>query len=202
MKKNPGSLPPLSDPPPHPSSSTIRLYLDGSVCFRSRSKYSVAERFNPSLDLSCVRFQSVTLAPTMPKVATATPNRTGPMLCPGMGRSPPADAPVSAALDGLAVLEKARAEEEEAEEEGLVRIDAIAAAPLRLLLCADAEARENRAAVQRTTLGAILVSEEDILWRIKSWKLDLRGRKQGSFDFVWFGREDLWRPIKSDLAPQ
>ena len=85
------------------------------------------------------------------------------MLCPGIGWSPPdeVDAPVSAALDGLAVLEKARTE-----EEGRVRIDedAIAvAAELWLLLCADAAARENRAAVPRATLGAILVSEEDMV---------------------------------------
>lgn len=99
----------------------------------------------------------------MPKVATATPNRMGPMLCPGMGWSPPAevDAPVSAALDGLVVLEKARAEDERR-----VRIDedaiAVAADALRLL-CANAGARENRAAVQRATLGAILVSEWDMV---------------------------------------
>ena len=73
---------------------------------------------------------------------------------------------MSAALDGLVVLEKARAAPEEEEEEGRVRIDedaiAVAADALRLL-CADTEARENRAAVQRATLGAILVSEDDMV---------------------------------------
>ena len=89
------------------------------------------------------------------------------MLCPGMGWSPPAevDAPVSAALDGLVVLEKARAE-----EEGRVRIDedaiAVAADALRLLCAADAAARENRAAVHRATLGAILLSEDDMVAQI------------------------------------
>ena len=89
------------------------------------------------------------------------------MLCPGMGWSPPAevDAPVSAALDGLVVLEKARAA-----EEGRVRIDedaiAVAADALRLLCAADAAAREKRAAAQRATLGAILVSEWDMVAQI------------------------------------
>ena len=147
-------------------------YLAGSVFLRSRSKYSVAERFNPpsGLDVSWVRFQSVTLAPTMPKVATATPNRMGPMLCPGMGRSAEVDAAVSAALDGLVVFEKARTAAPVVADEGwMVRMDemldaiaAVAADALRLL-CADAAARENRAAVQRAMLGAILMSEEDMV---------------------------------------
>ena len=83
-----------------------------------------------------------------------------------MGRSPPdeAEAPVSAALDGLAVLEKARAPA----VEGRVRIDdAIAAVAAELWLlwafAAAAGARENRAAAQRATLGAILVSEGDMV---------------------------------------
>ena len=148
-------------------------YLAGSVFLRSRSKYSVAERFNPpsGLDVSWVRFQSVTLAPTMPKVATATPNRMGPMLCPGMGRSAEVDAAVSAALDGLVVLEKARAAAPVVVDEGRVRMDemdaiAVAAADELGLLCADAAARENRAAVQRAMLGTILVSEEDMVVKI------------------------------------
>ena len=105
----------------------------------------------------------------MPKVATATPNRMGPMLCPGMGRSAEVDAAVSAALDGLVVLEKARAAAPVVVDEGwMVRMDemdaiAAVAADALGLLCADAAARENRAAVQRAMLGAILVSEEDMV---------------------------------------
>lgn len=95
------------------------------------------------------------------------------MLCPGMGWSAPpdeVDAPVSAALDGLAVLEKARAE-------GRVRIDdaSAVAAELWLPCAADAAARGNRAAVQRAMLGASLVSEDDMVVKI-DWLLNwIRG---------------------------
>ena len=87
-----------------------------------------------------------------------------------MGRSAEVDAAVSAALDGLVVFEKARTAAPVVADEGwMVRMDemldaiaAVAADALRLL-CADAAARENRAAVQRAMLGAILMSEEDMV---------------------------------------
>ena len=113
----------------------------------------------------------MTLAPTIPNVATATPKRIGPILWPGMGWSAPTepDAPVSAALDGLVVLEKAR-----------VRIDAIAPeVEEEAVLGADAAAREKRAAVQRATLGAIRVTVEDILCR-RGW-IERYDRGGGSF---------------------
>jgi len=161
MKKSlPARISSHSDPPPtrHPPTNCHpALYLVGSVFLRSRSKYSVAERFSPpsGLVLSCVRFQSVTLAPTIPNVATATPKRMGPMLWPGMGWSAP--------------TEKAR-----------VRIDAIAPeVEEEAVLGADAAAREKRAAVQRATLGAIRVTVEDILCR-RGW-IERYDRGGGSF---------------------